>query len=202
MLIEHQGQPPTVHPTAHVAPTAVLCGDVTVGPGCVVAFGAVIVAEGGPVRLGRQVIVREQALIRATTTQQVTIGDHVLVGPHAMLRGCTIADECFLATGVSIFDGARIGPQSEVRIGAVVHVNTALEANALVPIGWIAIGDPAETFPPDAHDDYNEKLAALRFPETVYGLERLDRPGADVDMRAVTSRLAEAAGRHNDDRVL
>lgn len=179
-----------------------LCGDVTVGPRCVVAFGAVIAAEGSPVTLGRQVIVREQALIRASSTQSVTIGDHVLVGPHAMLRGCAIADECFLATGVAIFDGASVGPQSEVRIGAVVHVNTVLEANALVPIGWIAVGDPAELFAPEAHETYNEKLADLQFHETVYGVDSLDRPGADADMRQVTTRLAQAAEHHYDDRVL
>ena len=202
MLIEHQGKRPTVHPSAHVAPTAVLCGDVTIGPRCDIAFGAVIAAEGGPVSLGEQVIVREQALIRATAAHPVAIGDNVLIGPHAMLRGCTVGDDCFLATGVAIFDGVEIGRESELRIHAVAHVNTKLAPNSTVPIGWIAVGDPGEAFPPDAHETYGPKLAAMSFPETVYGTTRLDRQGADMDMRAVTARLAEAAEQHHADRIL
>jgi hypothetical protein len=43
---------------------------------------------------------------------------------------------------------------SEVRINAVVHVNTRLPAGTTVPIGWIAVGDPAELFDPSRHDAY------------------------------------------------
>jgi carbonic anhydrase/acetyltransferase-like protein (isoleucine patch superfamily) len=49
MLIEHRGKSPLVHPSAYVAPTAVLCGDVRIGPDCRVLFGAVITAEDGEV---------------------------------------------------------------------------------------------------------------------------------------------------------
>jgi carbonic anhydrase/acetyltransferase-like protein (isoleucine patch superfamily) len=202
MLIEHEGKRPTVDPTAWIAPTAVLCGDVTVGPRCEVAFGAVIAAEGGPVTLGEQVIVREHAVIRATGTHPVSVGDHVLVGPHAMLRGCQVGEECFLATGVAMFDGARVEAQTEVRINGVVHVNSTLGPNSLVPIGWIAVGDPAEVFAPDAHAAYSDRLAAMDFPGTVYGVERLDRPGADMDMIAVTGHLADGLQRHRDDRLV
>ncbi|GAA2654670.1 hypothetical protein [Nonomuraea recticatena] len=51
MLLEHQGLSPAVDPTAYVAPTATLCGDVRVGPGCRVLFGAVLTAEGDPAEL-------------------------------------------------------------------------------------------------------------------------------------------------------
>lgn len=49
MILEHCGRRPDVHDTAHVAPNATLCGDVTVGDGSHVMFGAVLTAEGGPV---------------------------------------------------------------------------------------------------------------------------------------------------------
>jgi carbonic anhydrase/acetyltransferase-like protein (isoleucine patch superfamily) len=202
MQIEHEGKRPSVDPTAWIAPTAVLCGDVTVGPRCEIAFGAVIAAEGGSVSLGTEVIVREHAVIRATAAHPVSIGDHVLLGPHAMLRGCEVADQCFIATGVAMFDGARIGHQTEIRINGVVHANSTLGPNSLVPIGWIAVGDPAEVFPPDAHDTYESRLAAMDFPGSVYGVERLDRPGVDIDMVEVTGRLADGLGHHRNDRVL
>jgi len=48
MLIEHEGRRPQVHPSAYVAPTAVLSDDVRVGPACQVLFGAELTDDGGP----------------------------------------------------------------------------------------------------------------------------------------------------------
>ena len=144
MQFEHLGARPRVHPGAVVAPTAVISGDVTIGEGCQVLHGAVLTAEGGPITLGDSVIVMENALIRASAAHPVHIGSHVLVGPTASLSGATVADEVFLATGTRVFNGARIGERSEVRIGAIVHLRTVLLPESVVPIGWIAVGDPAQ----------------------------------------------------------
>ena len=57
MLIEHQGREPQVHETAYIAPTAVVCGNVSIGAQCRIMFGAAIVAEGGKVTLGDHCIV-------------------------------------------------------------------------------------------------------------------------------------------------
>jgi carbonic anhydrase/acetyltransferase-like protein (isoleucine patch superfamily) len=65
MLIEHNGKRPSVAETAYVAPTAVVSGDVTIGEGARVLFGAVLSAEGdGSVEVGRDCIVMEQAVVR------------------------------------------------------------------------------------------------------------------------------------------
>jgi carbonic anhydrase/acetyltransferase-like protein (isoleucine patch superfamily) len=53
MLLEHRGKRPTVDPTAYVAPTAVLCGDVRVGAEARILFGAVVTGEDGFVEIGR-----------------------------------------------------------------------------------------------------------------------------------------------------
>jgi acyl-[acyl carrier protein]--UDP-N-acetylglucosamine O-acyltransferase len=74
MLIEHQGKRPSIHESACVAPTAVVCGDVTIGPHAQVGFGAVVVAQGGSVVIGAQSIIRENAVIRATPQHSVQIG--------------------------------------------------------------------------------------------------------------------------------
>ena len=55
---------PQVSESAYIAPTAVLAGDVTVGPHSRVLFGAVITAEGGPVEIGRNCVVMENAVVR------------------------------------------------------------------------------------------------------------------------------------------
>ena len=196
MRYEHLGARPRIHPGAVIAPTAVISGDVTVGAGSQVLHGAVITAEGGPVTLGENVIVMENALVRASAVHPVHIGSHVLVGPMASVAGATIADEVFLATGTRIFNGARIGRRSEVRINAVVHLRTVLPEGSVVPIGWVAVGDPAQMLSPDRHDEIWELQQELDFPGFVFGLDR-DTPDLMVQL---TERYAAALSRHALDR--
>ena len=200
MLIEHRGKQPSIHKSAFVAPTAVVCGDVTIGPRTYVGFGAIVVSHGCPVVIGTQSIIRENAVVRATAKQPVQIGDYVLVGPNAALYGCTIEDEAFLATGVTIFHEAHIGKRAEVRINGVVHVRSVLPANALVPIGWVAVGNPAEVLPPNEHEKIWTIQKPLNFPSTVYGVER--SPDGRIDMKEITRRLSDELAEHRHDRVL
>lgn len=200
MLLEHQGRRPRIHPTAYIAPTATVCGDVTVGAESRVLFGAVLVAEGGPVTIGHHSIVMEQAVVRGTARHPASLGDHVLVGPHAHLTGCTVGECVFVATGASVFNGARLGARAEVRINGVVHVNTAVLADATVPIGWVAVGDPAQIFPPDEHERIWAVQKPLDFPGTVFGLER--PPEGQSLMPELTRRYARALAAHRGDHVL
>ena len=75
MLIEHLGKRPVIDPTARIAPTAVICGEVTVGLGTSVGFGAVLTAESGPIIVGRECVIMENAVIRGTRRHPVTVGD-------------------------------------------------------------------------------------------------------------------------------
>jgi carbonic anhydrase/acetyltransferase-like protein (isoleucine patch superfamily) len=202
MLIEHQGKRPSIDPTAYVAPTAVICGDVTIGPRTHVCYGAVIEANGSPVRIGAQCVIRENLNIRSTNRNLVDVGEHVLIGPHASLKGCVIEDECFLATGVRIYHGVRVGRRTEVRIDGVVHVRSRLLPNSLVPIKWVAVGDPAQLFPPDKHEEIDAILSGMNFPEEVYGLERQSGGGVDLDMKEVTRRVTTGLADHRGDREL
>ncbi len=200
MLIEHLGKRPQVDPTTYVAPNAVVCGDVTIGPHSRVLFGAVLTAEGGPLRLGAHCIVMENAVIRSTRHHPVDVGSHCLVGPRAYLTGCTVANHVFLATGATVFNGATIGEGAEVRINGVVHLRTAVPAQATVPIGWVAVGDPAEIHPPDKHDEIWETQRHLDFLGEVFGLER---PGeGETIMPELTRRYGRALATHFDDHII
>jgi carbonic anhydrase/acetyltransferase-like protein (isoleucine patch superfamily) len=198
VLIEHEGRRPTVDPSAWIAATAVLSGDVRVGRDCRVLFGAVLSDDGGAVELGAQVIVMENAVIRGRSSHEVSIGDHVIIGPHAHVNGARIGDDAFIATGAAIFPGARVGARAEVRIHGVVQVNTALPDDALVPIGWVAVGDPAQVLAPERHEEIWAIQRELDFPGTVFGLPR-DTPGLSA---AATRRYAERFGSHRDDRQI
>ena len=199
MVVTHLDKTPVVHPSAYVAPNAVLCGDVKVGPGCRIMFGACVVAEGGSVELGENCIVMENAVVRSTARHSTRVGSHCLIGPHAHLVGCQLEDCVFIATGASVFHGARLGYGAEVRVGAVVHLRTNLPAHASVPIGWVAVGDPAQMLPPDQHEAIWAIQKPLDFPRFVYGVERA--PEGESNMEEITRRLSEALGSHVDDLV-
>ena len=76
-----------------------------------------------------------------------------------------------MATGASLFVGSRLGAGAEIRINGVLHVNSVLADGAELPIGWIAVGDPAAMFPPASHDEIWEIQRTLDFAGTVTGLE-------------------------------
>ncbi len=186
-----------ISPEAWAAPDCSVVGSATLGPGCRVLSGARIVAEGGgTIHLGRNYIVLENAVIRATTRHDCRIGDHYLIGPHTHVVGAVIEDEVFIATGASVFHGARIGRGSEVRINAVVHLRTRLPPGTTVPIGWVAVGDPPHILPPDQNEAIWSALAPLDFPGFVYGVER----GAPDVMREITARLSDELYRTGDGR--
>ena len=166
LLIEHDGVAPRVDPTARLAPNATVCGDVSIGPGTSVGFGAVVVAESGPVSIGADCVVMDTAVLRGVRDAPLALADRVLVGPRAYLVGCSVEEEAFIATGATVFNKARIGRRAEVRINGIVHLRTALPPGATVPLGWIAVGDPAEILPPEAHERIWKIQEALDFPGT------------------------------------
>ena len=198
MLIEHQGRRPQLAPTAYGAqrrglrrrgrrgglPDPVWCGGDR---------------RGGRVELGEQVIVMEQAVVRGRQGHATRIGRHSLVGPHAHVNGAVLGEAVFLATGASVFPGARIGVAAEVRINGVIHVNSVLADAAVVPIGWVAVGDPAQILPPDQHEAIWRFQRELDFVGTVYGID--SAPPAE-QMAEITRGYAALFGRHREDRIL
>jgi carbonic anhydrase/acetyltransferase-like protein (isoleucine patch superfamily) len=196
MLLEHRGRRPVVPESAYVAPSAVICGAVVLAEGSRVLHGAVLTAENGEVRLGANSVVMENALVRGRANHPALLGDAVLVGPHAHVNGATVEDEVFIATGAALFPGSVAGAGAELRINSVLQVNSRLEPGAVLPIGWIAVGDPAQLFSPDRHEELWQIQRDLDFPGTVYGVPR------GTPMRDIMSRQSTFYGAHLDDRQL
>ncbi len=178
----------SIDATAWVAPTAVLTGDVSLGPGARVLHGAVLNGDRGPVVIGDDVVVMENAVLRGRPEHPLVVGDAVLIGPHTHLSGARIDDEVFVATGVSVFAGAVAGGRSELRVGSVLHVNSDLAPGTVVPIGWIAAGRPAQLFSPDQHEQLWAVQEGLDFPGTMYGVPR------GTSMRELMRRQSNAYG--------
>jgi len=193
MLIRHRGLEPSIDPSAYVAPSATVVGDVRIAAGARILHGAVLTAEDGAVVIGADTVVMENALVRGRRGHPARIGDAVMIGPHAHVNGSTVEDEVFIATGAALFPGSVIGAGAEVRINGVVQVNTVVAPGALVPIGWVAVGDPATILPPDRHEEIWTIQRELDFVGTVYGV------GRDVPMRELMRSQSDYYGAHRDD---
>ena len=140
----------------------------------------------------------ENAVLRSTAQNDLVVGDHCIVGPRSYLVGATIEDEVFLATGSSVFNGAVVGAGSEVRINAVVHLRTALEPGTTVPIGWVAVGTPAQLFAPGQHDALWAAQKELDFPGYVFGVDR----DGNAPVVELTEKWARSLGHHAADEIL
>jgi hypothetical protein len=99
-----------------------------------------------------------------------------------------------------VFPGARVGEDTELRINAVVHVNTVVGNGQTLPIGWVAVGNPAQSFPPDRHEEIWAIQKELGFPREAFGL---DRPSHGESIMPEGMRIySERFGAHLDDTVI
>lgn len=200
MLINHLGKDPIIDTNAFIAPNATICGDVRIGKNTRIMYGAAVIAEGGTIEIGDNCVVLENAVLRSTVKHSLKIGNEVLIGPNAHVVGCTVENSVFIATGASIFHGAKLCKGSEVRINGVVHIKTILPENEFVPIGWIAIGNPVKILPPEKHDDIWSIQKPLDFPKYVYGVDReLETKNT---MHEVMKMMTNALKTHSDDTII
>jgi carbonic anhydrase/acetyltransferase-like protein (isoleucine patch superfamily) len=200
--IRHGDSVPLVDPDAYIAPTVVLSGQVRVGPGSCVLHGAVLTADGGAVEVGANCVIMEHAVLRGTPRHPLTAGDHVLAGPHSYLTGCSIGDEVFIATGAMVFNGARMGRASSVALGGAVHIGCVVPPGTRIPIGWVAVGDPARLYPPGEADSIRAGLdEAGGFLPFVFGTD--PAAGRGEQMRTAMRRYASFLSRsHRGDEPI
>jgi gamma-carbonic anhydrase len=199
MYVEHEDRRPRIHPSAWIAPDAVLSGDVSVGPETAVLYGAVLTAEaGGRIEVGSGCVIMEHAVLRSSGRFPLHLGDRVLVGPHAYLTGCTVGSHAFVATGAMVFNGARLGEACVVALGGKVHIDTELLEGMRVPMGYIAYGRPAVIYPPDEAPTVHEELARQDFMRFVFGVDTEGKERAEV-MEEALARYSRVLLTHRGD---
>ena len=131
-------RPELVDPTAWLAPTAVVLGDVTIGAESTVWYHAVIRGDTDAIRIGRQTNVQDGCVLHADPGVPCTLGDRVTVGHAAIVHGATVGDDCLIGMKAVVMNGARIGRGSLVAVGAIVTEGTD------VPPGSLVMGQPAK----------------------------------------------------------
>jgi carbonic anhydrase/acetyltransferase-like protein (isoleucine patch superfamily) len=137
-LYSFEGKQPTVHPTAFIAPTAVLVGDVTVEENASVWYNAVLRADFSPIVVRRGANVQDCAVVHVTPAAGVEIGPGATVGHLCLIHAATLGEECLVGNGSTVLDGANIGARSMIGAGALVTPGTE------IPEGVLAVGVPAK----------------------------------------------------------
>jgi len=149
---------PSVNPTAWVAPSADLIGDVRLGDRCSVWFGAVIRADNTPIILGEETNFQDGAIGHSDPGAPLTLGARVTVGHQAILHGCTVEDEALIGMGARILNGAVIGRQCIVGAGSLITEGKIFEPRSLI------VGSPARA----VRQLGEEQVALLRLSAAHY----------------------------------
>jgi carbonic anhydrase/acetyltransferase-like protein (isoleucine patch superfamily) len=137
-LYSFEGKRPTVHPTAFIAPTATLVGEVTVEENASVWYGAVIRADYSAVIVRAGANVQDGAVIHGPPGSPTEIGAGATVAHNCVVHGAVLEEECLIANGAIVPDGARVGARALVAAGSVVS------SNQEIPPGVLAAGVPAQ----------------------------------------------------------
>lgn len=145
MIVKHyKGKSPVIDPTAFVAETAVIIGDVVIGSRANIWYGVVIRGDINYVRIGAETNIQENTVIHVDLNDRglgdcaTVIGDRVTVGHGAILHGCKVGDDCLIGMGATVLSGAKVGAGSVVAAGALVKEGQQIPERTMV------MGMPAE----------------------------------------------------------
>ncbi|WP_055526281.1 gamma carbonic anhydrase family protein [Streptomyces graminilatus] len=132
------GREPEVDGEAFVAPMSSVIGDVTLGAGASVWYGAVLRGDVERITVGARSNIQDNCTLHADPDFPVTIGERVSVGHNAVVHGATIEDDCLIGMGATVLNGAVIGE------GSLVAAQALVPQGMRVPPGSLVAGVPAK----------------------------------------------------------
>ena len=114
------GRDPKCDEEAFVAPLPSVIGDVTLGAGASVWYGAVLRGDVERIAIGAGSNIQDNCTLHADPGFPMTVGERVSVGHNAVLHGATVEDDCLIGMGATVLNGAVIGAGSLVAAQALV----------------------------------------------------------------------------------
>lgn len=160
-IISFGGATPQIHPTAWIAPTATLIGDVRVGPKASVWFGVVMRADLDVIELGEGSNLQDNVVVHTDAGIPTIIGPNVGVGHLALLHGTRVGEGSLVGMGAKLLNHSVIGAGGFVAAGALV-----LEGQE-VPAGHLVAGVPAKDRGP-MNDELRELVRRNAFAYQEY----------------------------------
>jgi len=161
LILPYQGIFPAIHPTAFIAPGAVVVGDVEIGAQSSVWFGCVIRGDVNKVRIGARTNIQDGTVIHVASGEQpvsakskipkdgypTLIGDDVTIGHMALLHACIVESRGFVGMKSIVMDGAKIETNGMLASGAL------LTPGKILPSGELWAGSPAKLWRKLTQDD-------------------------------------------------
>lgn len=135
-----------IHPTAFIAPTAAVMGDVTVGENASLWYHTVVRGDMAPIIIGSDSNIQDGTIVHVDEEVPCTVGQRVAVGHRVILHGCTVADDCLIGMGSVLLNGVTVGAGSVIAAGAVIPEGMQIPPKSLVmgvPGRIIRAVDPA-----------------------------------------------------------
>jgi carbonic anhydrase/acetyltransferase-like protein (isoleucine patch superfamily) len=138
-ILSFAGIHPRIHPSAFVAPTATVIGNVTIGEEASIWFGAVIRGDEPEheIRVGARTSIQDNCVVHVSRQGATLIGADVTVGHGAILESCTVGDGALIGMNAVVLQRAVVGPAALIAAGAVVG------SGAEIPARHLAAGTPA-----------------------------------------------------------
>ena len=147
------GIAPTIHPSAWVAPTAVVIGNVTIEEGASIWFNAVLRGDNEPMRIGARCNVQDGCVLHSDPGFPLTLEADVTLGHAAIVHGCRVGAGSLIGMGATVLNGVEIGE------GALVGANALIPEGKTIPAGAMALGAPAKVVK-DLSDSQRQRLKA------------------------------------------
>ncbi|MEL6952029.1 MAG: gamma carbonic anhydrase family protein [Pseudomonadota bacterium] len=129
---------PDIDADAWIAPGAHVMGDVVLGAGVGVWFGAVLRGDNEPIRVGEATNIQENAVLHTDIGFPLEVGPRCTIGHKAMLHGCRIGEGSLIGMGATVLNGAVIG--KHCLIGACALITEGKE----IPDGSLVMGAPGK----------------------------------------------------------
>jgi carbonic anhydrase/acetyltransferase-like protein (isoleucine patch superfamily) len=144
MIKAFQGIHPTIDPTAFVAETAVIIGNVEMGAQSSVWYNCVVRGDVNHIRIGARSNVQDLSMLHVTHKKDaddpgapLIIGDDVTIGHSVTLHGCTLKNGCFIGMQAIVMDHAVVGE------GALVGARALVTEGTIIPPHTLWVGAPA-----------------------------------------------------------
>jgi carbonic anhydrase/acetyltransferase-like protein (isoleucine patch superfamily) len=123
-LVKYGAQKPAIEEGSFVASNASVIGEVSLGKGSSVWYGATVRGDVNYITIGDYTNIQDNVVVHAAKIAKndfpTIIGNNVTIGPNAIVHACTIGNQCIIGTGAVVLDGAEVGENSIVAAGSVV----------------------------------------------------------------------------------
>lgn len=138
MILPYRGKAPVIDPTVFLAPMAAVIGDVTIGAGSSVWFGAVVRGDFQPITIGQNTNIQDNATIHVMRDVPVHIGNNVLIGHNAVVYCSRVGDNTLIGMGSIVMGYSEIGEN------VVIGAGTFLPQHKKIPSNSLVFGNPAQ----------------------------------------------------------